>query len=164
MKNLRGRNDPKGVGIAQRTRRNLEYIWHQVECGNAEVHAVAQLVNSLLGLVVVPQSRILDDRIRNLSIDDWPQWKVAPAETNTETLGCLIYHIRNAAAHGHFEFLGEPDSPRPAEVILTVEDGKPPQRGKAWKANWSASISGDDLYEFCLQLATLIEEHIEIES
>ena len=36
--NLMGRNHPKGIGIAQRTRKNLEYIKCQVDWGNEEVH------------------------------------------------------------------------------------------------------------------------------
>ena len=62
--NLMGRNHPKGIGIAQRTRKNLEYIKCQVDWGNEEVHVVTQLVNSLLGLVVVPQQKKLAVRIQ----------------------------------------------------------------------------------------------------
>ena len=167
--NLMGRNHPKGIGIAQRTRKNLEYIKCQVDWGNEEVHVVTQLVNSLLGLVVVPQQKKLAVRIQQLKLEKlkengWPEWNITKGKAKTQTLGCLIYHIRNATAHGRFKFSGEPDSPNLSEVILTVEDGPTPAKGTPWKANWRASIGGEALYRFCLLFSTHIEETVEQES
>ena len=49
------RLSPRGTseGFAQRTRKNLLYIEEASRSG-ADVHAVTQIVNSLLGLVVFP--------------------------------------------------------------------------------------------------------------
>ena len=164
--NLKGRNHPKGIGIAQRTRKNLEHIKCQVDRGNEEVYVVTQLVNSLLGLVVVPQQKKLAVRTQQLKLeklrdDGWSEWNITKGKVKTQTLGCLIYHIRNATAHGRFRFSGEPDSRCLSQVILTVEDGPTPAKGMPWKANWRASIRGDVLYRFCLLFSAHIEETVE---
>lgn len=162
--NLESRNHPKGVGIAQRTRKNLVHIKDQVDQGNCEVHVVVQLVNSLLGLVVVPQAKELNastqqTRLGELKCKGWPEWTITP-EGKTETLGDLIRHIRNGAAHGHIAFSGEPKSRDLSEVMLLVEDGPTPKKGKPWKANWRGEIRGDDLYSFCLRFAEYVEETV----
>ena len=164
--NLKDRNHPKGIGIAQRTRKNLEYIKSQVDSGNEEVHVVTQLVNSLLGLIVVPQEKELAVRTQQLKLQElkekgWPEWGITKGKAKTQTLGCLIWRIRNATAHGRFIFSGQPDSPNLSEVILTVEDGPRPEKGKPWKANWRASIGGEALYGFCLLFSAHIEETVE---
>ena len=164
--NLKGRNHPKGIGIAQRTRKNLEYIKSQVDSGNEDVHVVTQLVNSLLGLIVVPQERELAGCTQKLKLQElkekgWPEWVITKGKAKTQTLGGLIYHIRNATAHGRFIFSGQPDSPNLSEVTLTVKDGPPPKEGKPWKATWRASIGGEALYGFCMLFSAHIEETVE---
>ena len=164
--NLEDRNNPKGIGIAQRTRKNLEHIRDQVDQNNKQVHVVVQLVNSLLGLVVVPQQRKLSAHIRQVKLAElkgkgWPEWDITKGKARTTTLGDLIYHIRNATAHGHFEFSGHPNSPNLSEVILEVADGPPPQNGKPWTANWRAKMRGDDLYSFCILFSTYIEGDVD---
>ena len=163
---LKGRNHPKGIGIAQRTRKNLEYIKSQVDSGNEEVHLVTQLVNSLLGLIVVPQEKELADRTQQLKLQEleekgWPEWDITKGKAKTQTLGRLIWRIRNATAHGRFIFSGPSDSPNLWEVILTVEDGPRPEKGKPWKATWRASIGGEALYGFCMLFSAHIEETVE---
>lgn len=56
--------------------------------------------------------------MKDLEAKDWPRLKIALGAC--ETLGELIYHLRNGAAHGHIEFLS--DSPQPWEVAVIVRD------------------------------------------
>ena len=156
------RNKP--IGFAQRTRKNLEYIRH-ARSRNEDVHVVTHLVNSMLGIVVVPyqhycKKAFWSDSLKKLIIDEgWPKWDIkldmpTGEKPKTKTLGHLVWHLRNAAAHGRFEFVGEQDSRNLSEVRLIVHDAP----GKGQEPNWKAEIGGPDLYRFCLLLA----EHIEV--
>ncbi|MYC35299.1 MAG: hypothetical protein F4X66_00045 [Chloroflexi bacterium] len=155
----------EAIGFALRTRKNLEYIRQAFGHGE-DVHVVTHVVNSLLGIVVVPKERYFEEGFWSISLDEltkrgWPKWYVTidePPEgsSKTETLGHLIRHLRNAAAHGRFRFGGEPDSRQLSEVSLIVEDG--PSRSR--NPNWQAEIEGNDLFQFCLLLAEYIDESI----
>ena len=154
-------------GFAGRTHINLEYM-NSVFVANPKetpVRIVTQVVNSLLGLVIVPEAKIPKDHVlrsrtlQQLKADGWPEWDITLDEPEgdmpkTETLGTLIWHLRNAAAHGRFKFHGEPESRHLEKVTVAVKD-KP--AGKNKKVNWRAEIRGDHLYQFCLRLAEAIE-------
>ena len=152
--NFVSRND--AIGLAQRSRKNLIYIKNAIDNGE-DVHAVTQLVTSLLGLVVLPWERDLVKSVRKVRLEalhekGWPDWSVTLGET--ETLGCLIRHLRNAAAHGRFHFSSE--SRKLSEVLLVVEDAK----SRRCAPYWRAEIGGEDLYKFCLLFSDYIEDTI----
>ena len=154
------------LGLAQRTLKNLEYIKKAAEAAE-DVHLIADLTNSLLGLVIVPKEQYEGKELWNVTLKKlekkgWPQWKITKDErgaacennwTLTKNLGRLVAHLRNAAAHGRFEYTGEPNSRKLSKVTLVVRD-KP---GKYKPVNWEAEIGGEDLYKFC----TLLTKHIE---
>ena len=105
----------EAIGFALRTRENLRYVKDAFDRGG-EVHVVTHLVNSLLGVVVVPKERYFEETFWSVSLEEltrrgWPEWCITldePTKSNskTETLGDLIRHLRNAAAHGRFTFIG----------------------------------------------------------
>lgn len=155
------RNKP--VGFAQRTRKNLEFISDAFDHGQ-DVHVVAHLVNSLLGIVIVPKARYSKQEFWSISLEElsrrgWPKWNITldDPKNKTKTLRHLVRHLRNAAAHGGFEFTGDPDSRYLSEVGLTVQD----RPGENSKPNWRAEIEGLELYRFCLLLAEHIEKSIK---
>ena len=142
------------LGFAERTRKNLLHIESARQTG-ADVHEVTQLGSSLLGLVIFPREKHLDAHVRDLDwatlrAAGWPDWQILLGECST--LGDLIYHLRNAAAHGHVTFSS--DDPDLKRVSIEVEDYKP----GASTPYWRASIRGHDLREFCLRFIALIEE------
>ena len=68
------RND--SLGFAERTRENLEFILEASRRGQ-DVHAVTQLVNSMLGLVCFPWETLVLDQAKQVPFDtllkdDWP--------------------------------------------------------------------------------------------
>ena len=154
------------LGLAQRTLKNLKYIKKAAEAAE-DVHLITDLTNSLLGLVIVPKAEYEGAELWNVTLKEleknkWPQWKITKDElgaaiekywTPTKDLGRLVAHLRNAAAHGRFEYTGEPNSLKLSKVTLVVRD-KP---GKNKPVNWEAEIGGEDLYKFC----TLLTKHIE---
>ena len=151
--------------FAQRTRKNLKFIRDTLKA-NEDVHLITDLMNSLLGLVIVPRARYDGEELWNVTLKEleeqgWPQWnpvlneqgKPGKSWANTTTLQHLVAHLRNAAAHGHFEFAGKPDSRKLSEVTLVVRDAPGP--GNTFK--WEAEIGLEDLYHFC----KLLTKHIE---
>jgi len=158
------RNRP--IGFAQRTRKNLEYVTDARD-RDEDVHVVTHLVNSLLGIVIVPKAQYSKHKLWSVSLEElvregWPNWdirldKPKHGRPKTTKLRHLVRHLRNAAAHGHFRFTGEPESRDLSEVGLIVED----QPGEDEETNWRAEIGGPELYEFCLLLADRIEASIK---
>ena len=150
-------------GFAGRTRKNLGYVKSVFDPHDRQVHVVTHLVNSLLGLVIVPQEWGMDKELKKRTLQTLagngkPEWNITLDDPRgnkpkTETLGTLIWHLRNAAAHGRFEFSGDPDSPHLDKVKIIVKD----QPYQDAEMNWRAEIRGDHLYEFCLRLADEIE-------
>lgn len=148
-------------GFATRTLTNLDYIEEGRKKGD-DVHAVTQRILSLLGLVIFPHEKQAFSEIESRSLaglehDGWPTWKVTLDEppknkTKTATLGRLLEHFRNAVAHGRVSYAPEnnADSRNPTLVTVVFEDA--PNHNAS--PNWRASISADDLLEFCRQLSS----------
>lgn len=139
------------TGFADRTRKNLDFI----ECARAngaDVHEVTQIVNSLLGLVVIPYGRrdLATKTNAKASTSEWkiirPHWK-----EDGVTLENIVRHLRNGAAHGDVMFSGEDRDPAKTTITFTDRDsdfGDP---------SWIAEIRGDKLRDFCARLSDLIQ-------
>lgn len=142
--------------FASRTPRNLEFLESARE-GGADVHVVTQLVNSLLGLVVFPLEKtfarsMLKQKLDELVEDGWPSWGFTLRKS--DTLGDLVYHLRNAVAHGRITFSS--DSRVPSEVVMDAADAKPGTR----KVYWRAAIRVAHLRTFCQHYAQLLDDVI----
>ena len=125
---------------------------------------MTQLVNSLLGIVVVPKEwspeyALWDKSLKDFQCEGWPMWDVIcdnpkPNKPKTKNLGTLVWHLRNAAAHGGFKFEGRQDSHDLQEVIFVVED-RPSDHEPI---NWRARVKGDCLLDFCYRLANEVSQ------
>ncbi len=148
------RNDALEFGA--RTLENLECLEAAREQGK-DVHVVTHLANSLLGLIVFPFEKhfvrfILKQRLNDLAKKGWPSWIFE--QGSADTLGDLVYHLRNAVAHGRLVFSS--DCRDPAEVRILAEDA----RGKNKAVYWRASIAATDLRAFCKLYVALLEDVI----
>ena len=147
----------KNTGFAARTMKNLDYVERAgAMVPRPDVHVVAQLVNSLTGLIVFPRARkglesIGTQYLSDLAKAGWPQFNDFGLQYCT-TLNSLIWRLRNAVAHGHIHF--DSDSLRSEEVIIYIDDYVDDVEQNAV---WSANIRADDLRSFCLKLAQHIE-------
>ncbi len=155
-KRFASRND--ALGFAARTRKNLEFLDNAANTGE-DVHVVTQLINSLLGLVVFLHERKLSSRFEKMLLADldgegWPHIEVTLGQNECSTLYQLMYHIRNAVAHGRLHFSS--DSRRLHEVMVEFEDWKP----SAKKPYVCFKLNGSALHEFCLKLMALVEPEI----
>lgn len=148
------RND--SLGFAERTRENLEFILDASGRGK-HVHAVTQLVNSMLGLVCFPWQALVLDRAKQVSFDTllqdgWPQFNVTLGKC--DTLHDFLRHLRNAVAHGHMTYSS--DSLNPNEVEIRFED----RRNENSPVNWWALIRAEDLKVFCRRFANFVDDTI----
>ena len=89
------------LGFAKRTRKNLVNVKQAFESGK-DFHVVTHLVNSLLGIVVVPKQRYCKAEFLSLPLeeiyrDGWPRWDITLDEPKgnqgkteiLERLGCV---------------------------------------------------------------------------
>ena len=161
------RNEP--MGIVGRTRKNLVFMRNARKAG-ADIHEVTHLLNSLLGLIVIPWERlernIFVENIEKLEQEGWPRVQELENTYPGET-GCLeflVNRLRNAIAHGCFRFEGaassfSPDSREPSEVKVIMADRRKDRRNKK-TYKWQAEINGEDLYRFCDKFIQHIEKRI----
>lgn len=151
-------------GRAERTAKNLEFI--KTSFGANDIHVVTQLVNSLLGLVILPWETALKPQIQSSLIENmcllvlrdqykWPEWTVTNG--SSATLFDLLEKIRHAIAHGGVRV----SSDRPLEEVTiyvwncTMQENKRGPCLTGQNTNWETEIAGPKLYEFCKNLATL---------
>jgi hypothetical protein len=143
--------------FARRVRKNLHFITRKRSEGE-DVHEVTQLVTSLLGLIVFPWedgalSELESLSLSNLEQQGWPHWDIILDEKgDTNTLGKLIWHLRNAASHRRLTFSS--DDPEMSKVEIQFEDA--PQQNAP--PNWRAKINSGDLKVFCDRFTARLED------
>ena len=160
------RNDP--LGFAKRTLKNLDYVDSATdpESSVPKVHLVTQIVNSMLGLMVFPHaiylhpnSESLLKKLEDIRLDESDiadKWAITEDtyEEQCETLGVLIWHIRNGASHRRVQFSS--DSLDPSSVRVYVQDQKK-RKGRPLE-RWTAQSRADHLHVFCRDFVELLEE------
>jgi hypothetical protein len=132
-------------GFAAKTRKNLDFIISS-RANGADVHEVTQLMLSLLGLIVFPKEKGLDERVESAKINTLAEqgWPLPTIQKGMcSTLGCLIHHLRNAIAHRHVVFSS--NDPDMANVEIYFEDYYPNAKRPHWKATFQAT----ELRSFC---------------
>jgi hypothetical protein len=98
--------------FARRTRTNLEFI--RAERANnpkLEIYEVTQLINSLLGLLVFPQQKYINEipktPLNELAGQGWPIPKVLGNYSQVGDLNQLVRCLRNSIAHFNIVFLSD---------------------------------------------------------
>lgn len=141
--------------FAEHTRRNLDHVLEFA--ATADLHPVTQVILSLLGLVIFPVEKTLEEAVRKTPLDKltgWPAWNISLGQAKCRTLGDLAKRLRNAVAHRHVMFSS--DSRELTEVVIEFEDYRP----KATVPHWRADIRADDLRMFCMKFTDYIESTI----
>ena len=77
------------IGFAQRTRKNLKHVREAFESGE-DLHVVTQLVNPLLGIVVVPKAQYFEESFLSVRLEKlykccWPEWDITLDEPRGKT-------------------------------------------------------------------------------
>ena len=160
---MKSRNTTEGFAI--RTLKNLKYVkraWEKDRVSGP--HVVAQLGNSLLGLVVMPRedkneenlnSAMKQEKLEDLESKSWPKWHIIKDTytVKSETLFDLLTHLRNAVAHRRIRF--SCDSRELSEVTFVFED-----QHQDKMMRWQAEIGGLELYRFCCKFADYIQRSV----
>lgn len=150
-------NDRNGTTIfASRVRKNLDFILEQSRAGH-DIHPVTQAVSALLGIVVFPWETSAFDHVKKqklpiLTTRGWPKWTMTGRRVID--LKELIHLLRNSISHGSIEFSS--DSRVPAEVTIAFVNVP----DEATEPDWTGTIRGDQLIEFCRCFSTAIEEKV----
>ena len=154
--------DPKSRGnaleLARRTRKNLDFI-RKARGKGEDVHEVTQLVISLLALIVHPWERhsagkFWNSKMSALVKQGWPEWEIAYGHNRCRNLRDMTRRVRNAISHGYISFSS--DSPCLSQVSMVMRDRKDEKSPFFWEA----SISGDELYCFCVRFTDYVENKI----
>lgn len=94
--------------FVSRTKVNLELI-RQAEKDGKEAYEITQFINSLLGLLVLPQqefynNKILETPLSELEKSGWPIPRVLGKYPQAKDLRELTRYLRNGVAHFNLEF------------------------------------------------------------
>jgi hypothetical protein len=125
------------IDFAKRTRANLEYI-EQAEVRGDQVFQVTQLVNSLLGLLVFPRERYLQEipplTMQELANRGWPEITTIRGALREDNLRGLTQMLRNSIAHCNVEFVSGSDSQITGLKVWNTNHGR-----KTWEAEMQIS-------------------------
>jgi hypothetical protein len=98
--------------FVRRTVENLRVI-RKFKPGTMDRYEITQLVNSFLGLIVIPHEYIGSDipaySFQKLETMNWPLFSDVKDTTGCKDLRSLVEHLRNGIAHGKITFHGNKD-------------------------------------------------------
>lgn len=126
--------------FARRTLLNLRTIESAQAQGAPEAFETTQLINSTLGLLVLPRERYIE-HIPDIPLDEleargWPIPTVVGDYPKVAHLRQLVTRLRHAIAHFNLEFPGDgTDEIR----LLRVWNTDPRSKNVTWKAEFSAA-------------------------
>jgi hypothetical protein len=144
-------------GFSERTLKNLAFLEAARRQG-VDVHVVAQLTTSLLGLIVFPYQEICDSKytefrkikLADLEAQGWPSWRVDIGKS--KNFHDHIRHLRNAISHRRVYFSS--DSRDPSEVEIHFRDCA--DRNGPW--DWGAIIWANALQDFVSRFAIYLRQ------
>lgn len=144
------------VDFAKRTRANLEFIERS---STSNVFEVTQLFNSMLGLLVFPQQRYMDQipqtPLQELVNSGWPTIK-AKGPATCENLRQLIRMLRNGISHCNVRFIADDKKQLAGMCIWNHEGGKSQN-----PINWEAELSIKDLRTIAFKFIELMESEVD---
>lgn len=135
--------------FALRTRANLEYIKEQHN--KTKVFEVTQLINSMLGLLILPQQltkSIPETSLKELENKKWPMLQMLDSFPPALNLRELMRYLRNGVSHGHIHFISNP-----AKEISGVEIWNINNKGKI---TWKAKLTIEELEAITVNFISLI--------
>ena len=124
--------------FARRTRCNLEAL-RECQSQGVEVYEVTQLINSMLGLLVLPKERYYDSipkiPLDQLREEGWPESVLNCNIGSSKHLQELVCHLRHSIAHFNIKF-----TETGGKINGVVLTNKPNNH-----VRWKATLTLDDL-------------------
>jgi hypothetical protein len=138
--------------FASSTRANFKVIESLKKRGNNDVCKTTQLINSCLGLLILPQQEFYDKipttPLNELKENDWPIPKAVNGTPQAGNLSQLFSFLRNAISHSHIKFITDNNN----QVKMLNVWNENLQKQKTWDAN----LSIEDLFKLLNKFSELI--------
>ncbi len=141
------------ICFVNRTKCNLGII-QKLSSNGEPPYEVTQLVNSLLGLVLLPQqslfSKIPHTPFNNLRTEGWPSafLKSSTRSDLHDNLHSLLICLRNGIAHFNIKLHGDGESITKVTILDRANKNPSP--------HWEVSLSIDDLKQIVDQITLLV--------
>lgn len=134
------------------TQNNLQ-ITKELTTENTEFKTVTNLINSCLGLVVLPYELNRTDQLQNTQIKFSPQEEaygtIYLLKRNQNKFPTLFedvhYHMRNSICHGKILLVRENDE---IKEIHFHDYSRPRKKGDPWKENFHMKLTPEQLIKF----------------
>lgn len=139
-----------------RTQKNLAVIEGVAKAKDDEAYEVTQLINSLLGLVVLPREKALindSDTVESLEADGWVFPSTNANFKRPKRLGQIVRLMRNCIAHWSITFLSEGNKIAGIHFVHKNKIGRKKKRREV--IDWEGSMKVDELRSFVQNLAGL---------
>jgi|CEGF01.1.fsa_nt_gi hypothetical protein len=125
--------------FARRTQKNLDQV-RILKANGLESYEVTALINSMLGLLIFPQQKYIDEipetPLEKLAELGWPIPKVTGDFHQVKNLRQLIRHLRNAISHFNINFFSDDSSEIAGLYVWNVH---PHTKEITWEAKLSIS-------------------------
>lgn len=149
--------------FAHRTRVNLETLRQlQKTQPDLEIYEVTQLINSMLGLLIFPQQKYIENipktPLAELKDQGWPIPKVVDNYPQVRDLYELVRYLRNAIAHCNLKFLSD-DGKQLRGLRLWNNKTKTVGGKKIDETTWKAELTMDDIEKITDKFIQLLLEN-----
>lgn len=143
--------------FALRTKHNLETL-ESLNRQEYTVYEVTQLINSCIGLLIIPQqkywNKIPRKSIQDLINEGWHVPEATDGFPQIKDLRELMRYLRNAIAHFNIEFISDEEDRLSRLVLWNVDPDTKRQ-------NWRVSLGIPELREFLFKFMKVLDEIIE---
>jgi hypothetical protein len=149
--------------FATRTSKNLEAIENAVrQDREAKIYEVTQLINSMLGLLVFPEQKHLNN-IPRTSLEDlrragWPVPEMKGTPPHADNLRDLVRCLRNGISHFNIEFTSDGHVLTGIKIwtCKTDEQGKYVKEGRHRIREWEAQFGLHELREIARKFVAML--------
>jgi len=148
--------------FAARTRINLDYVNKAARRKRKRpgpiVFETTQLINSMLGLLILPEVAYFDlipkHLLPELENQGWPHINTVFGSLREDNLQQLMRYLRNGFAHGNIRFLADPTSYEITGLRVWNETSKGIK-------NWEAEFDIHQLQELVFRFLEIMEQVFE---
>ena len=156
--------DKKALVIAQRSRKNLDFIFAHKKKGS-DVEEFTQLLNSMLGMLICLREEYFKgrevtwDNVEEYGLKPIPVEGDAPNETSpkllhSKTFSKLIGNLRHGFAHNCFDLIGNPIIGVKVWNIPPRKDNVPENR------SWQAQLSEEQMRQIAELFVNFLEKEL----
>lgn len=143
--------------FVRRTEANIEVIKKEATTNASSAYEVTQLVNSLFGMLILPEQKYFDclSDISNKSVPKFSKIKECVKDCDVKTLNYqnFIKHLRNCVCHPQHMSLVSGEHEIKAISLVDKENGIP---------TFSLELKPEDLFEICKELCDQLIKRLHL--